>query len=111
MIVKKSLLNFTMIMEEELNNTWFDMQKTSTILSHKVKGKVVGRNELFKLLREKKILQQGNNLPFKVYVELGYFKVLKNEVKREGQYNIPSFKTVVSVQGIEFIKSKINNYV
>lgn len=82
----------------------FDMRKVAEILKLKIDGKLVGRNQLFKLLRQRKVLQEGNNLPYKKYIELGYFKVKKIEIDRPGQYDKEGFKTTVSQEGIEFIK-------
>lgn len=93
-----------MTLEEELQETWFDMSKVANICSIKINKKLIGRNQLFKLLRQKKILQEGNNLPYKKYINLEYFKVKKIEIDRPGQYDKESFKTTVSLKGIEFIK-------
>lgn len=100
-----------MDLEQELNETCFDMKSVSNILKLKINGKLVGRNELFKLLRKEKILQEGNNLPFKKYIQMGHFQVKKIEIERSNQYLKEGFKTLVTQKGIEFIKSKINNYV
>jgi prophage antirepressor-like protein len=69
-----------------------------------IKG--VGRNRLFSLLRNKKILD-GNNIPYQQYVDIGYFRVL------EQKYSVPSgetkinIKTMVFQKGIDFIGRKI----
>jgi Prophage antirepressor len=66
----------------------------------------MGRNRLFSLLRDKKILDK-NNIPYQQYVDLGYFRVL------EQKYSVPSgetkinIKTMVFQKGIDFILRKI----
>ncbi len=66
----------------------------------------MGRNNLFSLLREKKVLDK-NNIPYQQFVDLGYFRVL------EQKYTVPSgetkinIKTMVFQKGIEFIRRKI----
>lgn len=88
----------------ELQETFFDMKNVANILKLKINGKFIGRNELFKLLRKNKVLQEGNNLPYKKFLLMGYFRVLKIEVERKNQYVKEGFKTQVSQSGIEFIK-------
>ena len=66
----------------------------------------MGRNRLFSLLRDKKILDK-NNIPYQQYVDLGYFRVL------EQKYSVPNgetkinIKTMVFQKGIDFILRKI----
>lgn len=66
----------------------------------------MGRNRLFSLLRDKKILDK-NNIPYQQYVDLGYFRIL------EQKYTVPSgetkinVKTMVFQKGIDFIVRKI----
>ncbi|NRY63214.1 prophage antirepressor-like protein [Clostridium beijerinckii] len=66
----------------------------------------MGRNRLFSLLRDKKVLDK-NNIPYQHYVDLGYFRVL------EQKYSVPSgetkinIKTMVFQKGIDFILRKI----
>ncbi len=38
----------------------------------------IGRNNLFKILREKKILDR-NNQPYQQYVDLGYFRIVETK--------------------------------
>lgn len=85
----------------------FDMKLVSTILKLKINGKLVGRNKLFELLRKKKILQEGNNLPYKKFLLEGYFQVKKLEIERPGQYIKEGYKTLVTQSGMEFIKTTL----
>ena len=85
--------------------TVVDMKLVSTILKLKHNGKVIGRNKLFKLLRQKKVLQEGNNLPYKKFLLEGYFEIKKIEVKKVGMYQKEVYKTLVTESGVEFIKN------
>lgn len=97
-----------MSLTEELQEIFFDMGQVANICQIKINNKLVGRNELFKLLRKHRVLQEGNNLPYKKYIVEGYFRVKKSEVERIGQYNKEAFKTQVSKKGIKFIKELLN---
>lgn len=90
-----------------LEEDYVDMKQVSNILKLRVNGKLIGRNELFKILRKKKVLQQGNNLPYRSFINLGYFKVKELTIERTGQYEKTCFKTTVSKLGIEFIKQLV----
>lgn len=66
----------------------------------------VGRNGLFKVLRDKKILMKDNT-PYQKYMESGYFKVVVKTVDiGKDKENVP--QTFVSSKGIEFIRNKLN---
>lgn len=66
----------------------------------------MGRNRLFSLLREKKVLDK-NNIPYQQFADMGYFRVL------EQKYTVPNgetkinIKTMVFQKGIDFIGRKI----
>ena len=66
----------------------------------------IGRNNLFSLLRDKKVFDR-NNIPYQQFVDSGYFRVL------EQKYTVPSgetkinIKTMVFQKGIDFIRKKI----
>lgn len=63
----------------------------------------IGRNNLFKLLREKKILM-GNNEPYQQYVKAKWFKLIEQPyIKNDGKVGI-GLKTVVFNKGIEEIR-------
>lgn len=80
------------------------MDSTSTIAMSdvcKVLNLGFGRNELFRLLREKKILDRSNR-PMQRYVNTGYFKIIENVYEQNGQTFI-SLKTVVFQKGLNYI--------
>jgi len=56
-----------------------DKEVTMREVAGVINIKGLGRNKLFKLLRERKILSE-NNLPYRVYIERGYFRVLETFV-------------------------------
>lgn len=64
--------------------------------------KNIGRKTLFDILRKQGILQK-DNMPFQIYVDRGYFRVV------ESKWNTPNgdvkvnYKTVVYQKGINFI--------
>lgn len=74
----------------------------------KVLNMGMGRNTLFKLLREKNVLQ-SNNIPYQSYIDRGYFRCI------ESQYTAPdgtthiSIKTVIFQKGLDFIRDIIRN--
>jgi prophage antirepressor-like protein len=61
----------------------------------------VGRNTLFKLLREKKILT-SQNIPYRRYLDRGYFKVIEKTIEMGGQV-INKPQTLVTPKGIDYI--------
>jgi prophage antirepressor-like protein len=65
-----------------------------------VKG--IGRNNLFEILRDRKILMQ-NNRPYQKYVDCGYFRVIEQHYSVNGEEQI-SFKTLVYQKGIDYIR-------
>jgi len=79
-----------------------DMKEVAKVLN--VKG--YGRNNIFELLRCKKVLD-NNNQPYQKYVDSGYFRVI------ESRYTLPtgevkiSLKTVVFQKGLGFIRKLI----
>ena len=76
-----------------------DMQTVAKILNFKG----VGRNNLFEILRENKILQ-SNNQPYQKYVDNGWFRVIETKFNDYKTSEIKiSFKTVVFQKGIEKI--------
>ena len=66
-----------------------------------IKG--LGRNNLFQLLRDKKVLQ-NNNQPYQAYVDRGYFRVIEQSfITPDGDTKI-SIKTLVYQKGLDYIR-------
>lgn len=68
----------------------------------KVIGLGIGRNKLFEILRDKKVLMDGN-VPYQKYVDCGYFRVIEQKWNtRNGETHVNT-KTVVYQKGVDFI--------
>ena len=75
------------------------MKEVAKVLG--IKG--MGRNKLFKFLRDKKILDR-NNMPYQEYVDRGYFRVIEQKYNtNNGDIKI-TFTTLVYNKGIEYIR-------
>ena len=69
-----------------------------------VKG--LGRNKLFQVLRDNKILQ-SNNQPYQAYVDRGYFRVVEQKwVASNGETRI-NIKTLVYQKGVDYIRKLV----
>jgi anti-repressor protein len=62
-----------------------------------------GRNKLFKLLREKMLLS-NNNIPYRIYIERGYFRLVEILVK-DKIFTV----THATQKGLEYIVRLVNN--
>ena len=80
-----------------------DFEQVSKLLNYKN----VGRNTLFKILRDNDILTM-KNFPYQKYVELEYFKLVEGNYIRNGEIEV-YLKTVVSQKGIEFIDKLLSD--
>lgn len=69
----------------------------------KVLNMGVGRNKLFEILRDNKILQ-GNNQPMQRYVDAGWFRVIETQYTKPTGDICINFKTIVYQKGIEGIR-------
>lgn len=82
-----------------------DMSEVAKVLN--IKG--FGRNKIFEILRDKKILRD-NNQPYQKYVDCGYFRIVEvSFIKPDGSTNI-QLKTVVYQKGLDFIKKILSSY-
>lgn len=67
--------------------------------------KGVGRNNLFKILRERGILSQNNNLPYQRYIDAGYFTVEAVPWEHPTCGDERSYyKTLVTPKGLSWIE-------
>lgn len=72
----------------------------------KVLNMGVGRNRLFQILRNNKILQ-SNNVPYQEYIDRGYFRVIEQQWTKPDGENCISIKTLVYQNGLDFIRNTI----
>lgn len=62
----------------------------------------IGRNRLFALLREKKIIR-SNNTPYQDYINRGYFEVKQKPIKM-GDINVNYAQTFVTPKGVDYLR-------
>ena len=84
-----------------------EVAKTINFVSP-INGKHIGRNILFKILRDMGILMT-DNIPYQRYVDAGYFDVCEILIER-GENSWPQLKTVVFQKGLDFINGRLNEY-
>lgn len=68
----------------------------------------VGRNTLFALLREKKVLDSKNR-PYQKYVEQGYFKLVETQYYKNGEIRV-GLKPVVFQKGLDYIRKLFRDF-
>ena len=86
-----------------------DMNEMAKLIQNE--GIKLGRNKLFAMLRDNKILMQ-NNQPYQKYMDCGYFKII--ETTKSTPYGDKIFtKTLVSGKGqvfiVQFVKDKLKD--
>lgn len=85
------------------SKTAISMNDVAKVLG--IKG--MGRNNLFEFLRNEKILM-SNNVPFQIYVDRGYFRVIEQKYMKNGEPCMNT-KTLVYQKGVDFISKTIKN--
>jgi anti-repressor protein len=65
-----------------------------------IKG--IGRNKLFEILRDKKVLKEDNQ-PYRQFIDNGYFRVIEQKYQKNGE-TVINFKTLVYQRGIDYIR-------
>ena len=66
----------------------------------------IGRNKLFELLRDKKVLM-ANNAPYQKYVDSGWFRCVESKYTKSNGDICINLKTVVLQKGIDGIRKLI----
>jgi len=91
------------------SNDWMKMSKA--VKSIAFAGKPIGRNKMFRILRDANVLRSGdwnNNEPYQRYIDNGYFRIVETEwTSTDGETKIGRI-TVVSQKGLDFIIKLIN---
>lgn len=83
------------------SNDCFDMATVAKVLNMGI-----GRNKLFEILRDKKVLQ-WNNKPFQKYVDLGWFRLIESKYSKPNGDTCINIKTVVFQKGVDGIRKII----
>lgn len=63
----------------------------------------IGRNKLFEILRDKKILDRSN-IPYQTYVDRGYFRVVEQKYTKPTGETVVTTKTLVYQRGVDYIR-------
>lgn len=74
----------------------------------KVLNMGIGRNKIFEILRDNKILQ-GNNQPMQRYVDSCWFRVIETQFTKPNGDICINFKTIVYQKGIEGIRKLLTS--
>lgn len=86
------------------SDSMFDMNEVSKVLKYDR----IGRNNLFKILREKGILN-ADNQPYQKFVAQGYFKLVEDRKVIKGKECVFP-QTVVFQKGVDFINRILKEY-
>lgn len=86
------------------SDSMFDMNEVSKVLKYDR----IGRNNLFKILREKGILN-ADNQPYQKFVAQGYFKLVEDRKIIKGKECVFP-QTVVFQKGVDFINRILKEY-
>ena len=84
------------------SKTAIPMDQVAKVLG--IKG--IGRNKLFEILREKKVLDRGN-VPYQEYVDRGYFRVIEQKYTKPNGDTCINIKTLVYQKGVDYIRKLI----
>lgn len=69
----------------------------------KVLNMGVGRNKLFEILRDKKVLQE-RNAPYQSYIDRGWFRVIESKYTKPNGDMCINYKTIVYQKGVDGIR-------
>nr|DAG80381.1 MAG TPA: KilAC domain protein [Bacteriophage sp.] len=69
----------------------------------KVLNMGVGRNKLFEILRDKKVLQE-RNAPYQSYIDRGWFRVIESKYTKPNGDMCVNYKTIVYQKGVDGIR-------
>ena len=86
------------------SNSLLSMKKVADHLA--IPG--IGRNVLFRILRERDILNEDNE-PYHAYIEAGWFRCVENEYTTNSGVHV-SFTTKATVKGLENIKRLLKEW-
>lgn len=78
-----------------------DMRTVATVLNMGV-----GRNKIFEILREEKVLDR-KNMPYQSYIDRGYFRTIESTYCKPDGTTCINIKTVVFQRGLDYIRKLI----
>lgn len=78
-----------------------DMRTVATVLNMGI-----GRNKIFEVLRDKRVLDR-KNMPYQKYIDLGYFRTVETQYTKNDGTNCINIKTVVFQKGLDFIRKTL----
>lgn len=78
-----------------------DMRTIATVLNMGI-----GRNKIFEVLRDKRVLDR-KNMPYQKYIDLGYFRTVETQYTKSDGTNCINIKTVVFQKGLDFIRKTL----
>lgn len=78
-----------------------DMRTVATVLNMGI-----GRNKIFEVLRDKRVLDR-KNMPYQKYIDLGYFRTVETQYTKSDGTNCINVKTVVFQKGLDFIRKTL----
>lgn len=84
--------------------------KTAIPMAHAAKVlevKGIGRNKLFGILRDKKILDRGN-VPYQEFIDRGYFRTIEQKYTTPAGETKIDIRTLVYQRGLDFIRKIIS---
>lgn len=67
----------------------------------------VGRNKIFEILRNEKILDR-KNIPYQKYIDMGYFRTVETSYSKPDGMQCINIKTVVFQKGLDFIRKVVD---
>lgn len=80
------------------SKTAIEMAAVAKVLNFKG----VGRNKLFEILRDEKVLQ-SDNIPYQKYIDNGWFRTIEQKYTKDGETHI-NIKTLVFQKGVDAIR-------
>lgn len=94
------------------NETWVRVSQSNSTMEMAAVAKVLnykglGRNKLFEILRNEKIVRY-NNEPYQEYIDRGYFEVIEQEVSTNYGGTLINRKPVVTQKGIDYIRKVLD---
>lgn len=80
------------------SKTAVEMATVAKLLNYKN----VGRNKLFEILRDRRVLQ-SDNIPYQKYIDNGWFRTIEQKYSKDGETYI-NIKTLVFQKGVDGIR-------